>query len=245
MLCFIAQIIKIIFAFMIPDQIFRNALQLALTSALPGLEAHLKLAPSERIDIFKAQIWPDSAKASAVMIVLFQENNQIKILFILRSLYDGVHSGQISFPGGQKEETDNDLLETAMRETLEEVGLQIDNKNVIGKLSDFYIPNSNFIVAPFVAFIDQIDSLIPDCTEVQEIYKIPLLELLDEKTIQLKEVLTRKNQSLNAPCFFINGLKIWGATAMILNELVEVIKRNDLTEFVAKKNTHFKDAHPF
>ncbi len=228
---------------MMPNQNFRNGLKLALSSDLPGLDAHLMLAPRERMKGLKELLASSDAKSSAVLIVLFPENNQLKVIFILRSIYDGVHSGQISFPGGQRDQTDSNAIETALRETYEEVGLKIEASDVLGKLSNLFIPHSNFIVEPYVAFVENVDMLLPDPDEVQEIYKISLQQLLDESTIQTKEVLSRNNQSIKAPCFYVNDLKIWGATAMILNELLEVIKSNNLSYFLTKKNAQHNDAH--
>ena len=206
----------------------KNKLKYAFTLELPGWQSHLKLAPKERVDGILERKSNKSAKLSAVMLVLFKEDNQIKILLILRSEYDGAHSGQISFPGGQKEGNDFNLKETAIRETFEEVSIKINQEDVLGKLTNLYIPNSNFIVEPYVAFVDDnMENLFPDYSEVQQIYKVALDELLDEKTIQLKEVMSRNNHPLIAPCFYVNKLKIWGATAMILNELIDIIKRND------------------
>ncbi len=217
---------------MMDIQLFKNKLKLVLINGLPGIKSHLKLAPAERISSIENQKRSDNAKASAVLIIIFKENEQIKIVFILRSIYQGVHSGQISFPGGKRDLMDNDLLDTALRETEEEIGIEIERGSIIGKLSNLYIPNSNFCVEPYVAYIDKMEQLIPDNSEVQQIYKISLDELLDEKTIQTKEVLFLNKGSVSVPCFYVNELIIWGATAMILNELVDIIKSNDLAKFI-------------
>ncbi len=201
----------------------------ALKSNLPGFEAHLKLAPKERIEGIKLSERADDAKQSAVLIILFLENNKLKILFILRSVYNGAHSGQISFPGGQKDKIDMDLIHTALRETKEEIGVSLDLKNIVGKLSELYIPHSNFIVQPYVAFAEELGELSPDPTEVQKIYKIALDDLLKVDAIQNKNVLFVNKLPISAPCFFIDNLKIWGATAMILNELLDIIRSNDLS----------------
>lgn len=214
----------------------KNRLHTALIKELPGWKSHIKLAPIERLQSIMKQAKNVDSKQSAVLLILFKENDTLKILVILRSEYDGVHSGQISFPGGQKEKYDSDLKETALRETYEEIGIKINSDAILGKLSDLYIPNSNFIVSPYVAYIDTVlGNFFPDPKEVQQIHKIALDVLLEEESIQISEVLASKNRSLKAPCFCIDNLKIWGATAMILNELLDIIKSNNLGEIGAKK----------
>lgn len=216
--------------------VLKNRLHTALTKELPGWKSHIKLAPIERLQSIKNQIKNADSKQSAVLLILFKENDTLKILVILRSEYDGVHSGQVSFPGGQKEKYDNDLKETALRETFEEIGIKINPDAILGNLSDLYIPNSNFMVTPYVAYVDSpLGHFIPDPKEVQQIHKIALNELLEEKSIQISEVLASNNYTLKAPCFCIDNLKIWGATAMILNELLDIIKSNNLGEIEAKK----------
>jgi 8-oxo-dGTP pyrophosphatase MutT (NUDIX family) len=218
---------------MLNNQTIKDKLRLALSSELPGMISHLQLAPKERVTGIKEQKSSKNAKLSAVLLIMFKENKQLKIVFILRSVYDGVHSGQISFPGGKKDENDKDSIETALREAKEEVGIAIERKDILGKLTNLYIPNSNFIVEPYVAFVEKLNGLIPDQAEVQEIYRILLKDVLDKKAIQSKEVLFLNKRSILAPCFYINELKIWGATAMILNELVDIIKTNGLTKDLA------------
>lgn len=208
--------------------LYLTKLKNALNTVLPGYSAHLKLAPKERIEGIKHRERAANAKSSAVLIILFPENNELKVLFIQRSIYDGAHSGQISFPGGQEEKSDKNLLTTALRETKEEVGLEIEENNILGKLSELYIPPSNFIVQPYVAFTEELGTLSIDPNEVQEVYKISLNALLEENSIQNKSVLLLNKLSISAPCFFIDKLIIWGATAMILNELLEVIRSNGL-----------------
>lgn len=215
---------------MIESLAIKSKLRLALSLELPGIESHLKLAPIERVEDLRKQKSSLDAKSSAILITLFKEEGKTKLIFILRSVYDGVHSGQISFPGGKKDSSDTDLVETALRETKEEVGITIERDDILGKLSNLYIPNSNFIVEPYVAYIENLNEIILDKSEVQEVYKISLNDLLDEKTIQLKEVLFLNKRTISAPCFYINDLKIWGATAMILNELLDIIRSNNLDE---------------
>lgn len=218
---------------MIESLTIKSKLKLALSLELPGIESHLKLAPIERVEDLRKQKSSLDAKPSAVLLTLFKEEGETKLIFILRSVYEGVHSGQISFPGGKKDAADTDLIETALRETKEEVGITIERDDILGKLSSLYIPNSNFSVAPYVTYVENINEIIPDPDEVQEVYKISLNDLLDENAIQSKEVLFLNERTISAPCFYINDLKIWGATSMILNELLDIIRINSLTKELA------------
>ncbi|MBN1651000.1 MAG: CoA pyrophosphatase [Bacteroidales bacterium] len=214
----------------------QHKIKIALKQELPGWKSHIKLAPMERLESIRNQHIKTDSKQSAVLLILFKENDQIKILFILRSEYDGAHSGQISFPGGQKELADADLRATAVRETFEEIGLIFKTEELLGKLSDLYIPNSNFIVSPYVTYFDcNLAHLKPDPVEVQQIFKIALSDLMDEHSIKISEVLARGKQSLKAPCFCIDSLKIWGATAMILNELLDILRANTICVSTQKK----------
>jgi len=218
---------------MIDSPTIKKKLRLALSLELPGIESHLKLAPIERVEDLRKHKRSLDAKPSAVLLTLFKEEGKTKLIFILRSVYDGVHSGQISFPGGKKDATDKDLIETALRETKEEVGIRIERAEILGKLSNLYIPNSNFNVEPYVAYVENINEIIPDSTEVQEVFKISLNALLADNVVQSKEVLFLNERTISAPCFYINNLKIWGATSMILNELLDIIRINNLTKELA------------
>lgn len=213
-------------------ELFKTKLKHALKLELPGFNSHLKLAPKERIEGIIEQINPKNARSSAVLIVLYQEENQLKIIFILRSVYNGAHSGQISFPGGKYEIDDVDLIETALRETKEEIGISISKEQVLGKLSNIYIPPSNFMVDPYIAIIENIEGIKLDSTEVQQIYKVAFSDFLKANIIKNKEVLAVHEKSIKAPCFVINDLNIWGATAMILKELLDVIESNNLEEYI-------------
>ncbi|HAG16913.1 MAG TPA: hypothetical protein DCG69_10425, partial [Bacteroidales bacterium] len=223
---------RIIFASTMNIFDFQNRLKNALTAELPAWNAHSRLAPKERLESLRPINWPKDAKQSAVLVVLFVENEQVHVLFILRSIYDGAHSGQISFPGGQKEEHDLDLMSTALRECGEEIGLYLSPSQVLGKLSELYIPPSNFLVSPFVAFIENMEQLQLDSNEVQEVFQVPISALLNQDNFQIRAVISRGNRTLSAPCFYLENKIIWGATAMILNELLTVIETNNLLEIV-------------
>ena len=193
---------------------------------LPGALSHLKMSPSHRMEDFSGlnDMMP-LAKRSAVLVLLFPDQGQLKTVFIKRSEYDGVHSGQISFPGGQFESTDRSFEATAIRETYEEIGVSSDKIQLVGQLTDFYIPPSNFLVKVFVGYSTQKPEYIPDKKEVHSVVEFDMDDLYDSNNITQKEFYSTSRKILvNAPTYIINGVEIWGATAMIVSELLDVLK---------------------
>jgi 8-oxo-dGTP pyrophosphatase MutT (NUDIX family) len=205
---------------------FFHKLKEHLQSDLPGLYAQNKMSPSVR---FTGKIPPSNklTRESSVLILLYPKDNEIFIPFIQRPTYNGVHSGQVSLPGGKQEPTDSNLLQTALRETNEEIGINIEDINIIGKLSHIHIPNSNFNVWPYVGYTTITPIFFPDPIEVKSIIEAPLHKLLKPTTIEFFE---RKinGHTIKAPYFNINNYQIWGATAMIVSELIDIIQNNNL-----------------
>jgi 8-oxo-dGTP pyrophosphatase MutT (NUDIX family) len=196
-----------------------------LQQPLPGVKSHLKMAPKNRLeDLSTFNITPPLARKSAVLILLFPDNGKLKTVFIKRSEYDGVHSGQISFPGGKFENTDSTFEATALRETNEEIGVEPYNIEIIGQLTDFYIPPSNFLVKVFVGYTTKKPEYIPDTKEVQSVVEVDLDEFYRAGNISEKEFFsTSHHEKIIAPCYSITGLEIWGATAMMLSELLDIL----------------------
>ncbi|WP_291859497.1 CoA pyrophosphatase [Marinilabilia sp.] len=194
-----------------------------LEGPLPGEPAHELMAPSAR---FTGTRLPDPAQArpSSVLILFYRRNGSWFLPFIQRPVYDGVHSGQISFPGGKYEEEDSDFCATALRESHEEIGIVQEDIQVLGALTPLYIPNSNFQVYPQVGWVDYQPEFSPDPTEVDEIIEVPLEVLLEQENV--KQLTKNINGvSLSAPYFDAEGRVIWGATAMILSEMLEVLRK--------------------
>jgi 8-oxo-dGTP pyrophosphatase MutT (NUDIX family) len=192
---------------------------------LPGLKSQLKMAGMRRLlRGGGVVIPPDDAKKSAVLALFYPTDGKVYLAFIKRTEYPGVHSGQISFPGGGWEERDKDLVDTALRETEEEIG--VDRKAVIaiGKLTELFIPPSNFLVTPVVAYINKRPDFSPDPDEVDRILEIPLDAFLDDSNIREKDITIFPAETLSVPSYYIEGNVIWGATAMIVSELVDVIR---------------------
>jgi len=200
-------------------------LESKLQNPLPGEVAHRRLMPVTRK---KFPDNPDLSKAvpSSVLILFFPKNMQAHIIFIQRPKYNGVHSGQIAFPGGKTEVSDKSMLHTALRETDEEIGVKTNDIKVIGSLSKLYIPPSNFIVSPFVGYLDYEPDFIPDAKEVQEVVTIPVDELMNEHNFRMHDIDT-SGLKYKVPCFYIQEKVIWGATSMIVNELLEVLRSKE------------------
>jgi len=193
---------------------------------LPGTVSHLKMAPPNRAkELLEKQNYLLAARQSAVMVLLYPVNNQLHTVFIKRSEYDGIHSGQIAFPGGKKEKTDQNFEETALRETFEEVGIKSDEIELIGQLSDLFIPPSNFIVKPFVGYCTGQPTYKLDPREIQSVVEIDLADFYSENRIFEKEFSSgTSGQTIKAPYFDIKRIEIWGATAMITSELLDILK---------------------
>lgn len=189
----------------------------------PGPDAQHKMAPITRKEQLKLFKKDQTTRKAAVLILLYQWKNDIYIPFIKRPEYDGVHSGQIAFPGGKREDFDSDIIETAYREAYEETG--ITNANYIGKLSNLFVPPSNFDVTPVIAYSENKPDFKTDPVEVAELYNFPVEELINPANRQSFQLELPKRLKYEAPCFNIQGQVIWGATAMILMELVELLHK--------------------
>jgi 8-oxo-dGTP pyrophosphatase MutT (NUDIX family) len=207
-----------------------NQLKKILRQPKPAAKAHVLAAPDDRIEGLISRKWPTDAKQSAVTFLIFPHQGKLSTLLMERVVYNGVHSGQISLPGGQKDADDSNLLATAIREFVEETGIQLQASNYLGELSDLYIPPSHFLVQPYVAFLDELPPLQPDVREVQELHIVSLEELFHPDNFKQEEVLVRQRKdhqyTIKAPCYCIKELYIWGATAMMISELHWIFKEN-------------------
>ena len=197
-----------------------------LNEPLPGHSSHLKMAPATRvIEIANLNGNFDNARKSAVMILLYEENKSIKVIFIRRSFYVGIHAGQIAFPGGRYEESDGHVQTTALREIEEEIGISADKIEILGRLSDIYVPPSNFLISVFVGYLKEQPQYKADEREVAEIIEIDMNEFFHEDVIQKKDFLIPStNNSVNAPCYKVGEIDLWGASAMVMTELLDVIR---------------------
>lgn len=200
-----------------------------MASPLPGLVAQLKMASNLRAKAaasFNMDV--KNAKVGAVLIALYPDNGVIRTVLMKRPDYDGTHSGQISFPGGKVEEQDADIIQTALREAEEEVNIKPDEVRVIGQLTKLYIPPSNFLVYPVLGILSKPPLLIPDQHEVESIHVPELSYLLRDDIIDETEILLSTGYKLRTPSFKVDGHIVWGATAMIISELKDIVSSIDI-----------------
>lgn len=199
-------------------------LKTELKKELPGPEVQWQMASSDRMVRNFPRVPGKDARVAAVLILLYPHNDSIYTVFMQRHYYDGVHGGQISFPGGKKEEADADAVTTALREAEEETGADISEVNVIGTLTPLFIPVSNMIVTPVIGWTKKRPDFIHQPEEVVFLIEAELKRFLDPAIIKIKPFEIR-GEMLDVRYFDYEGNVIWGATAMILNELLTIIKR--------------------
>lgn len=195
-----------------------------LRQPLPGALAHepLRATPTGLIKPkFDHKLPP---KPGSVLILLYPDEGVIKFPLTKRPDYLGAHGGQVSLPGG-KSEGGEDAIQTALREGEEEIGVSQKHVQVIGRLSDFFVIPSNFMVTPVIAFAKDKPQFVPQQSEVDRILEGSLPELLRPDAIQTKEIVAAKMYPMMAPHFLIDGEVVWGATAMMLNELRMIIQQ--------------------
>ncbi|RZJ75270.1 MAG: CoA pyrophosphatase [Flavobacterium sp.] len=196
-----------------------------LKEQLPAITAHAKMAPMERIASLDPEFYKaNNARKSAVMMLFYPKNGITHLVLIKRNTYPGIHSSQISFPGGKAELEDDSLSATALRETFEEVGILPNDIEVVMPFSEIYIPPSNFLVYPFLGVAKNELKFNPSPDEVESIIELPLDTFLDDSILANTEMHTSYSKKTMVPAFLFEGHTVWGATAMILSELKETIK---------------------
>jgi 8-oxo-dGTP pyrophosphatase MutT (NUDIX family) len=210
------------------NTIFRERIHRQLQKELPGEVSHQKMSPLNRPITSEALKNLTDYRESAVAIVLFEAEDCIECILTQRPEYDGTHSGQVSFPGGKREESDVHLEATARRECKEEIGIQLTENHLIGTLSPVYIPVSRFLVMPYVYFLPCAPIYTPDPHEVAEIFTFPLFDLKKEELISRME-LKQPNGTVyrNVPYFDVCNKKVWGATALMLSEMKDILNLID------------------
>lgn len=209
----------------------------ALTRLLPGLDAQLRMAPDYRAKILREWVPPANHKQAAVLILLYPRDGQLYFPLTRRTETVKDHKGQISLPGGAHEGKES-LQQTALRETHEELGVPPDHLDILGRLTPLYVPPSRFLISPFVAYSATRPHFDPDPVEVAALIETPLALLLDPRTEVWEEWKVR-GEHVQVPFFQVlhQDNKVWGATAMILSELVVALNNNRGQKYPEISNT--------
>jgi len=191
----------------------------ALSGELPGEPAQQIMAPQ-----FRGSFHHEGEPVRAgVMILLYPLHDELAMALIKRNEYDGPHSAQVGFPGGAFESGDADMVETALRETREELGMK-EEVVILGQLTRLLIQVSNFLVFPVVGWTHTRPEFQPDPTEVQYLIETPVRILLDPGNRD-HETIFRHGRAIETPFYRVGEDKIWGATAMILSEFLQLVSR--------------------
>lgn len=202
---------------------FITKLKIRIESGLPGWHAQKRMAPPQRVvKEFIETDYPHAQKAS-VLSLFYPVNEILHFVMIQRPAYNGTHGGQVSFPGGKIESLDSNAWNAALRETKEEIGVEPDRIIFVGPLSPIYIPPSNFFVHPFIGAATHKPNFILDPNEVESIIETPV-NILTDNSIKSEMMFRRDNMQMQVPCYNIGGKQVWGATAIILSELEEILK---------------------
>lgn len=203
---------------------FKNIVGKLEVNPLGGIETQFKLAPKIRTKHSTSYIKNKQPKKAGVLALFYPDkHNETCFLLTKRASYKGTHSAQISFPGGKFEPTDNTLQQTALRETFEEVGVKTNTISVFKEMTNVYIPPSNFLVTPFLGITYQSPIFITN-HEVKELIHVSLNDFLNKTEITETTLSTSYANKINVPCFKLNSYIVWGATAMMLNEIRELLK---------------------
>jgi 8-oxo-dGTP pyrophosphatase MutT (NUDIX family) len=194
----------------------------ALTCSLPGLSAQLGMAPGYPTAALMDRTPPPEPKEAGVLVLFYPHDDQLYFPLTQRTDTVESHKGQVSLPGGAREGHES-LTDTALRETCEELGACADNWTLLGQLTPLYISASGFRINPFVAYSPARPDFKPDPVEVAELIETPLSLLLDPATVRRQEWQLR-GSAVEVPYYHICGHKVWGATAMVLSELVTLLR---------------------
>ena len=195
-----------------------------MRQGLPGEDAQQLMAPQHRPRYTADTINSNAYRPSAVLVLLCEDTDEnIFIPLIERMTYSGAHSAQISLPGGKYDKEDADLQQTAIRECYEEIGIK--DIEVLWPLTRMHIPVSSFLVHPFIGFCTLKDPVMKiHEREVKSLLKLSLPELLNENTVKQGVIDINEQLKIQTPWFDVHGHRVWGATAMILSEVKELLK---------------------
>lgn len=204
-------------------QVWIARLQTALNAPLPGAAAQRKMAPQPRS--LHAPAGSPPRPAAVLLLLTPLADGEVALLFTRRTLTVAHHKGQICFPGGRRDAADASVMQTALRETEEEIGVPPTEIVILGQLTPLYVRASDHLIHPVVGWIPRLPALSPNPAEVAQVLLFPVRALLDPQTVSTCTY-SSGEQSVTAPCYTVEGHAIWGATAMMTSELLEIIRRD-------------------
>jgi 8-oxo-dGTP pyrophosphatase MutT (NUDIX family) len=199
-----------------------DQIRLAIAEGLPGRDAHLRMIPAHRLPEFEMDTV--NGRKSAALFLLYPDQGEIFLPLIQRPDYQGYHSGQMALPGGKYQDEDADLAQTALREANEECGIDPAEVTIITRMTDIFIPPSNFILTPFLAFQEHVPDLRPDPREVAEIIPVKISDIRPDN-IKSKEISLFNGRNVITPYYNIAGKVVWGATAMVISEFQAIMEK--------------------
>lgn len=205
---------------------FLNSISKIENIPLPAEASQFKMSPPFRLKLQEMQKDKINQAKKAGVMALFYPNMEMQtnLVLILRKTYKGVHSAQVGFPGGKIEEQDLSIQDTALRETYEEIGVSIQSIKVLREMTQVYIPPSNFFVQPYIGITQETPRFIKQDDEVEDIIEVPLIDFLDDTNIITESVSTSYKINVDVPAFKLNNHVVWGATAMMLSEIKDLLK---------------------
>lgn len=206
-------------------QNFFNLLKTEIDKGLPGTEVQLQMISSDNFLKNLPRSPGKDARNAAVLILLYPYNRSVYTVFMQRPDYEGIHGGQISFPGGKAEPSDTNIIQTAIREANEETGVDPAQISVIGTLTPLFMPVSNTLVTPVIGWTEKRPVFNHHPEEVLFLFDADIRRLLDPSIVKIKPIKTG-SEMYEAKHFDYEGYVIWGATAMMLNELLNILRRS-------------------
>ncbi len=200
---------------------FTQSLEDKLSGPKPGLKAQLAMVTNPRPGHQVYHEVEDSCHKAGVLVLFYPSKDRIHLVLTRRTEQVDYHKGQISFPGGRQEKGET-LEQTARREAQEELNIDPESIRILGRLTPLYIPPSNYCIYPVVAVSERRPDFRPYSLEVAEVLEVPLDHLLDPQNVR-KETWKLGGAAVEVPFYAYTGHKIWGATAMVLAELLDLL----------------------
>ena len=199
-------------------------LEKRLKQDLPGKEAHELMKPKMADGSNFILKHPAKPRDGGVLILFYESDEGVRFPLIQRPTYEGIHSGQVALPGGKEEESDRSLITTALREANEEIGINPEKVEILGSLSKFFVIASNYCVLPVIGVTKEPPQFVPDSREVESILHPTLADLINPKLLKEKQMMVRGGVDMICPYYDLEQKVVWGATAMMLSELVVLLK---------------------